>query len=239
MVLKAHPSSPSEDSLRLVPQLLIPRSCLPLAYLDPGGAARDLRGNRLFYARISALEEDLPSEKNSIQPTILIAVSQASAHLYAVERVRSGTYALCRLGAWVTLKELERLKLECSSQTKATSTQRASSPGNEWWRASAIKADRNQMRGQSQKQKQVSLESFRLCLNSPLSATIAASSVVDEIPVKESQDEETIEVNDASNEPQREVLMQEPDETLKMIRTQYQEALYMSQVRIHWQFSLR
>ena len=155
MVLKAHPSSPFEDSLRLVPQLLIPRSCLPLACLDPGGAAGDLRGNRLFCARIPALEEDLPSENHSILSTILIARSEASAYLYAVERVRSGTYALCRLGAWVTLKELERLKLECSSQAKATSTQRASSPGNQWWRASAIRANCNHERGQSQKQKQV------------------------------------------------------------------------------------
>lgn len=186
----------------------------------------------MFCARIPALEEDLPSEKHSILPTILIAVSEASTYLYAVERVRSGTYALCRLGAWVTLEELERFKLECSSQVKATSTQRASSPGNEWWRASAIRADCNHERGQSQKQKQVSLESFRLCLNSPLPATITASSV-DEIPVKEPQDEATIKVNDAPNEPQREPIMQEPDETLKMIRTHYQEALYMSQVRIH------
>lgn len=192
----------------------------------------------MFCARIPALEEDLPSEQHSTLPTILIAVSEASAYLYAVERVRSGTYALCRLGAWVTLKELEQFKLECSSQPKAASTQRASSSGNEWWHASAIKADCNHERGQSQKQKQVSLESFRLCLKSPLPATIAASAVVEEIPVKEPQDEVAIEVNDAPNEPQREPLTQDPDETLKMIRTHYQEALYMSQVRIHWLYFL-
>lgn len=223
-----------EESLRLAPQLLIPRSCLPLAFVDPDGATGDSRGNRLFCARIPALEEALPSDRYAILPTILIAASDASACLYAVERVRSGTYALCRLGAWVTLKELKRLKLECCSQPKSTSTQRVSSPGKEWWHASVLRADLNYERGQSQTQKHVHLGDFRLCMKSRLPATIAASPVIEEVPVKATQGEATIELNDTPNEPPPEPPTQDPDETLRMVRNQYQEALYMSQVRTHW-----
>lgn len=237
MISKAHSPSPLEESLRLSPQFLIPRACLPLAFLDPGGALGDLQGSRLFCARIPALEEDSLSDRQSILPTILIAASDASASLYAVERVRCGTFALCRLGAWVTLKELQRLKLECCPQPKTTSTQRAGSPGTEWWQASAIRADLNHDRSQlqKQKQKQVRRESFRLCLKSPLPTTMATSPV-DEVARGEAPDEATVELHDKPNDPLPEHLTQDPDETLMMIRTQYQETLYMSQVRTHWLF---
>lgn len=224
--------------MKLAPQLLIPRSCLPLAFLDPG---RDLQGNRLFCAQIPVLEEDWPSDRQSVLPTILIAASEDSACLYAVERVRRGTYALCRLGAWVTLKKLERLKLECSSQPRATSNQRASSTGDEWWHASAIKADSDHERGQSQKQNHVNLGELRLCLKAPRPTAIAASPAVEEVSAKEIQRDTRIgpavEWNDTLNEPPPEPLTQDPDETLRMIRSQYQEALYMSQVRNHSLFS--
>ncbi|MCJ1461553.1 hypothetical protein MMC07_000150 [Pseudocyphellaria aurata] len=224
-VIQAHSSS---ASMKLAPQLLIPRSCLPLAFLDPG---RDLQGNRLFCAHIPVLEEDGPSDLQSMLPTILIAASEDNACLYAVERVRRGTYALCRLGAWVTLKKLERLKLECSSQQRTTSNQRASLPGDEWWHASAIKADSNHERGQSQKQNQVNLGELRLCLKAPRPATIAQA--VEEVSAKEdlceTQNEATVERGDTLNEPPPKPLTQDPDETLRMIRSQYQEALYISQ----------
>lgn len=188
----------------------------------------------MFCAKIPALEDDLPSDRHSTPSTILIAASDARACLYAVERVRCGTFALCKLGVWVTLKELKRLKLECSSQSQLTSTQRACSSGNEWWRASAIRADWNPERGQFQKQKQVGLGKVRLCLKSPLPKTFAASPIVKEVPIKGTPHKAVAERNDTSNEPPLEPLTQDPDETLRMIRTQYQEALYMSQVRTHW-----
>lgn len=187
----------------------------------------------MFCARIPALEEDLPSDRHPVPPKILIAASDASTCLYAVERVRCETYALCKLGAWVTLNELERLKLAYCSQPKATSAQRASSPGNEWWNPLAIRINLKHERGRCQKQKQVHPENFRLCLKSPLPATIAASTVVEEISIIETRDEATIELNETLNEPPPEPLTQDPDETLRMIRAQYQEALYVSQVRTH------
>lgn len=63
---------------------------------------------------------------------------------------------------------------------------------------------------------------------------MAASPVVDEVPRGETPDEATVELHDAPNEPLPRHFTQDPDETLMMIRTQYQEALYMSQVRTHW-----
>lgn len=65
---------------------------------------------------------------------------------------------------------------------------------------------------------------------------MAASPVVDEVARGEAPDEATVELHDKPNEPLLEHLTQDPDETLTMIRTQYQEALYMSQVRTHWLF---
>lgn len=58
---------------------------------------------------------------------------------------------------------------------------------------------------------------------------MAASPVVDEVPRGETPDEATVELHDAPNEPLPRHFTQDPDETLMMIRTQYQEALYMSQ----------
>lgn len=146
--------------------------------------------------------------------------------------MRQGIHALCRLVTWVTLKELERLKPEsCWPQVRTTNINQASFSGNEWWHASALKTDDDSRCRQIQKQKRVCSHRLRLCMDAPLPATLLAPSIAENAPIVPVQDEVSVIVDDKADDPLLQQFTQDPDEILTMVRAQYREALYKSQVR--------
>ena len=229
-LLKPPSLSPLQETLRLAPQLLISRSCLPLASLDQNGTPGALESNRLFSAHISALEEGYLPGSHSSQQTILIAASDMGKFLYAVERVRHGVYALCRLATWVTLKELKRMKDDSTPRSKTTSTQRAALSGNEWWHVSAIEEGVVSRYNEPERGELAGSEGFRLCMKPPDAAIRLATALVENPSLMANPGEAPSTFNTALNDSISQQATHDPDDTFGMIRAQYQEALYMSQV---------
>ncbi|QSS60834.1 SLD3 domain-containing protein [Histoplasma capsulatum] len=102
-----------QDNIKLIPVALLPRSQLPLSWLDPCPAsAKRIQSGRLFVANISALELDLHHQQQQRRcgPVVLavrLAVEdeevlvKGEEELYVVERVKKGVYAISALGSWV------------------------------------------------------------------------------------------------------------------------------------------
>ncbi|OJD11951.1 hypothetical protein AJ78_07384 [Emergomyces pasteurianus Ep9510] len=111
-------SSPlPQHRLRLVPIALLPRSRLPLSWLDPSSrSSKRIQSGRLFVANIPALELDLHPRQGQHRsgPVVLAArlvieeegEEEEEGELYVVERVKRGIYAVCALGSWVLDRDL-------------------------------------------------------------------------------------------------------------------------------------
>ncbi|KAG5294756.1 SLD3 domain-containing protein [Histoplasma ohiense] len=107
-----------QDNIKLIPISLLPRSQLPLSWLDPCPAsAKRIQSGRLFVANISALELDLHHQRQQRRcgPVVLAARlavedeevrGKGEEELYVVERVKKGIYAICALGSWVLERDL-------------------------------------------------------------------------------------------------------------------------------------
>lgn len=96
--IHTNPTDPFSQPRTLTPICLLSRAQLPLAFLD---TAQD--GSRLFAAVIQPLEtcHDYQDDTN-----VLIVLDERANRFYAVERVQTRRYALCRLGIWVKEQEL-------------------------------------------------------------------------------------------------------------------------------------
>ncbi|KAJ5160323.1 uncharacterized protein N7482_007327 [Penicillium canariense] len=99
IVIRAHAASLSDEPLVLEPISLLPRSRLPLSWLEDASWSRsDAQPGGLFVAHIPALETDL---RPCVEPTVLAARLAANRGLYVVERVKQGIYSLSRLAQCV------------------------------------------------------------------------------------------------------------------------------------------
>ena len=68
-------------------------------------------------------------------------------------------------------------------------------------------------------------------MDAPLPAILPAPPIAEEAPLVPLQDEVSIIVDDRVDDEPLQQFTQDPGEILNMIRAQYQEALYISQVR--------
>lgn len=223
---QAHPSLPSPKPQPLTPTLLLHRSCLPLAYLDPIGGGQDQSGSRLFTANIGILEKDVPEDASS-PPRVLIAQSTVDDKLWAVERVQIGIYALCGLNTWVTLKMLERLQGTAGDEHRIMKqhylmqTQRAE---EEWWSSAAVKPQREVETGVGNLTNATRTGEFALCLQRPIQNSPPESQIMKQTP-------STVATGiNTALEAMADEVSQGPQEVFNMIRSQYQEALYASKV---------
>lgn len=213
-----------------MPRLLVPRSCLPLVFLDPNGTSGELQGNRVFSAKIKLLEATLSPANHLGEPVVLIAESSVTHCFYAVEQVRPGTYALCQLCAWVTLKDLEKLILGSKPQPQShvLNLEKAILPGDKWWHKAAIQSEGAMP--PAKRRKSWMATGFQLCLNAPVHQSSLATRS-EEIVCETRREEPLVNSDDTIQDLSLQSNAQTADEILDMIRTQYQEALYMSQVR--------
>ncbi|KAK7535859.1 DNA replication regulator SLD3-domain-containing protein [Phyllosticta citribraziliensis] len=146
ITIRPCPTAPLDRPTILTPLVVIQRAQLPLSCLDlspptPGSA-------RLFSAHIEALEpkplgEDATARENGAgfeSPKVLITRLQGSTTLFAVERVRRGVYALCKLGHWVKVEDLEQASARTRPQSQYANPKKALNYGNggAWWAGAAI-----------------------------------------------------------------------------------------------------
>ncbi|KAK4190523.1 DNA replication regulator SLD3-domain-containing protein [Podospora australis] len=101
IVMKPHPSSLTVKPCLLHPLMLLPRESLPLSALDLAKPHGDLPPSRLFESKIKIL--DLEGRLGS---NVLLARSETTRMVYAVERESTGFYVLCKLGSWVDIEAL-------------------------------------------------------------------------------------------------------------------------------------
>lgn len=90
--------------------MVLPRERLSLSNLDlsaPTGEFTPGPG-RFFESHIRIL--DLAVRQG---PSILIARSDATRHVYAIERHQTGLYVVCKLGAWVNIERLSNVAVAC------------------------------------------------------------------------------------------------------------------------------
>ena len=161
--------------------------------------------------------------------------------MYAVERVQSGIYALCRLGNWVTERDIRRLQalsLEQSPSLRTVLTEEVNAPIGEWWRPAAILTSQTCRNREGQKQKSTKIENYRLCSKVSLFATPQKASIVEEHPSEVAQEQVPFISENTSEEAIAQNSTPIPEEVLRMIKNQYQEALYVSKVRNSTKYTL-
>jgi DNA replication regulator SLD3 len=83
--------------------MLLPREHLPLSSLDLSQPHGDLPASRLFESKIKIL--DLEGRLGS---NVLLARSETTRVVYAVERESNGLYVLCKLGSWMDIEALSQ-----------------------------------------------------------------------------------------------------------------------------------
>lgn len=147
--------------------------------------------------------------------------------------MRRGAYVLCRLATWVSLKELERSRLEYQPYPKTISIERDPFSDTEWWHALAIKSDIDSRCIQPRRSKQADLVRPRICMKPP-AVLPPESSSIDEVQEPVVTTDAPVALSEIQDEAPPELPRQDPDETLRMVRVQYQEALYVSQVSIRY-----
>ncbi|KAI3396679.1 hypothetical protein diail_11787 [Diaporthe ilicicola] len=99
----------------LKPLMLLSREHLSLSSLDlsaPNGEFPSGPG-RFFESHIRVLDLE---ERLHQAPSVLIARSDASRNVYAIERHQTGLYVVCKLGAWVAIEKLSHLAEACYEQ---------------------------------------------------------------------------------------------------------------------------
>ncbi|KAJ6145061.1 DNA replication regulator Sld3 [Penicillium chermesinum] len=99
IVIKAPITALSNEPLVLNPITTLPRSRLPLSWIeDASWSHSDAQPGGMFAADIPALETDLSA---CTEPTVLAVRLAPDRGLYVVERVKRGIYSLSRLARWV------------------------------------------------------------------------------------------------------------------------------------------
>ncbi|KAJ4417095.1 hypothetical protein N0V82_006377 [Gnomoniopsis sp. IMI 355080] len=102
----------SEKPFVLKPLMLLPRESLPLSTLDlsaPSGEYPSGPG-RFFESHIRILDLDGRLRQ---APSVLLARSDVTRNVYAIERHQLGLYVVCKLGSWVSIEKLSKLSEAC------------------------------------------------------------------------------------------------------------------------------
>jgi DNA replication regulator SLD3 len=81
--------------------MLLPRERLFLSALDLDNPHGDFPDNRLFESKIKILELE-----GRLGSNVLLARSETSRIVYAIEHESNGLYVLCKLGPWVDIQAL-------------------------------------------------------------------------------------------------------------------------------------
>jgi DNA replication regulator SLD3 len=102
--LQTLPESPTSKSFTLVLIANLPRSQLPLAYIDSAPSTIQVPARLIFHAEIpTTLQSECVSEKCD---NVWVARQAPNGRLYAVERLGCNTYVGCLLAGWVTEEQV-------------------------------------------------------------------------------------------------------------------------------------
>lgn len=225
-----------EGQLKLNPRLLIPRSCLPLAYFDLKADSQGSTGSRIFSASEQTLETLAASKHQADEPRILIVDHGDDHRLYAVESVRQGIYALCRLAEWVKLEDFGKPPSKAKKISRGDLAPTVACDG-QWWRKAALDI-RNNVR---ETERSSQTQGIRLAMKPPSSRTKLttikdpeATTSADKCGYQATNNGimSDTAANGGDEHPQPPTL--DPVDIYGLIRVQYLEALYINKVNSVW-----
>ena len=230
-----------------MPLMVLPRKHLPLACLDLAPSDNGLPQSRFYESHIKIL--DLESRVGST-PSVLVARSDSTGVIYALERQNTGLYVVCKLGPWVDLDALaakatalsrERLwpaRTERRQQDEMTAITTPQLHKDQKKKRAAIEAIQSLVRKRARSQ---SVSTFDdATVRGDIAETAAAGN---QLPSPElnlepqAQPEPPLIPSTTAGTPANlgKALEQEPQHTatniFDNIRTQYFDALYRSMVR--------
>ena len=181
-------------------------------------------------AHITALDKIVHEDRRSSQPTVLIARSTVDDGLFAIERIQEGIYALCRLGNWVTVTTLERLKIasmDIAHPQKRHLPEQPRLQVDNWWSTATIDNRRAGSCGPSKGMGIRKTRGVRLCLQLPQQESTTPGQITQEKSQSIFQGQNENVLKDMMEDG-----AQDPVEVLKMVQAQYQESLYTSKVSL-------
>jgi DNA replication regulator SLD3 len=119
---------------------VLERSQLPLSFLDPAPTTSSLPATRLFSANLEALEIEDETDTTGTKPSMLLIASlEAESTLYAVERVNSGIFALCKLCSWVKIGYLDDSAMVAYTPiSRPVLAEKSDANARMWWQKAAI-----------------------------------------------------------------------------------------------------
>jgi DNA replication regulator SLD3 len=138
--IRPYSGSPHQRAVTFKPVRVIQRYQLPLAFFDTSAEER-FPPNCLFSAHIDVLEDhDGTQEKGYQPPHVLVAQEESSRLLYAIERVRTRMYSLCRLAPSMKEGELEDVRDPLNLAPYPVLSHQGDNVvmGEEWWQHTIV-----------------------------------------------------------------------------------------------------
>lgn len=136
------PSSVYDKPFTLTPLRLLRRSQVPLSFLDTSSGQSAIPLNRLFSITLPLLENEAPDGQVAwLDTTLLLARLESDSSLYAIERLHSEVYALCKLASWVKTTTFDDITPASARDLALRKMGVAPNDGKDKWWTSAILPD--------------------------------------------------------------------------------------------------
>ncbi|KZF22230.1 hypothetical protein L228DRAFT_261425 [Xylona heveae TC161] len=235
ITIKPYPSSTIDKPCLLTPVFVLPRSCLSFKHLE-ASCSLDAPPTRFFAGYVEVLEDLV--QTNECEASVLISKHNVEKGLHVIERVKYGIYAICKLGKWVTIKDIRVENGKASRQQRSvqkwqTDIQRE----GEWWTKATVEAPKSVLCGSGRNggndAHPTGLVSMKPSDKSPQRISTHAEIISTQLI------ERTGDICSCANgasqpqsAPERPSVEPAPQDMLEMVVTQYFEALYLSKTSL-------
>lgn len=138
--IKPSAETHNDNSHTFKPVRIIGRSQLPLSFLNTV-ADNELPTNRLFSAELPVLENRNDSQgKTDEILRVLIARHEKKQTLYAIEKVQTRLYSLCKLAPWLKEKDVADLwnPEHLKAYPKFPVVGITGTPQTQWWKSATV-----------------------------------------------------------------------------------------------------
>ena len=199
---------------------------MPLDYIGTSSNGGDC-GSRLFAAAIAIL--DLLDGEASHEPLVLVVQCCSNKNFHAIEKVKSGVYALCGLAPWVTLcslKKLGSLKFVQSDRQRVKVPHGQSSSEKAWWKTASV------LENNEQGPVRLSPNADWISDGPRLSISITSTNEQGSPRMAPAYEANLVTAKIGPPEQVWDETLQDTDTVLHLVKTQYQEALYVSKVGV-------
>jgi DNA replication regulator SLD3 len=225
--IQPHPSTVFSKPHTLNPIALIPRTHVPLSFLDILSPSGPLPASRLFEAHVKVLELE---ERMRNAPAVLIALCDDGKSIFVVERMEQNLYVLCKLGSWVSISRLCMGAIISKHQSFKAAASR--SGAGSVLHKNKVESDNTPESSKYSKKKRLAIEAIQSMVKRP--SRDGLSTLQDQArPFSQSG---TVMESQSSKEPKAELIQEDINgrpmatQIFDNIRSQYFEALYLSKV---------